>query len=58
MLEQVAKVSFAQLLNLHLAYNGGIFAAQSAAGIEDLLRYFRLARFEVCEPITVIQLGH
>ncbi|QNG48592.1 hypothetical protein [Sphingobium yanoikuyae] len=58
MLEQVAKVSFAQLLNLHLAYNGGIFAAQSAAGVEDLLRYFRLARFEVCEPITVIQLGH
>ncbi|MBT2246400.1 hypothetical protein JQK15_23105 [Sphingobium sp. BHU LFT2] len=35
-----------------------ISAAQSAAGIEDILRDFQLPRFKVGKSVPVIQLGH
>lgn len=56
--EQVAKFAFRELFDGKLGNHIGIFSAQRAAGLFDLLDHLALARFEVGEAFSVGHLGH
>ncbi|WP_165418811.1 hypothetical protein [Sphingobium xenophagum] len=56
--KDVAQLAFSQKLDLQFGDDRGIFAAQSAAGLVDLLRDFLLSRFKVSEAFAFGHSGH
>ncbi|WP_217884267.1 MULTISPECIES: hypothetical protein [Sphingobium] len=56
--ENVAQFAFGQKFDRQFGDDSGIFAAQCAAGLADLLRNFPLSRFKVSEAFAFGHSGH
>ena len=57
-IDYIAKGTFTELLDGKIFHHQGIFAAQSAAGAQNLLREFPLPRLQLCKPFPVCHLWH